>query len=227
MSDLTLKHTYVKNKPFTFFGLFLSYFSISGVNWIFKNYVGEQLTNGPMIAKELIILSLVGLLFWIIIKKEELTLESIGLHTRNFKSSLVLALVILVVSIAFILLAILISQQLGWSFGESKAFDKLSLWTITLIVIRAGVAEEVFMRGYLIERLTSLTGSTAFAVIFSLVPFALFHYSGQGWAGVLVSFAAGGVLTFFYLWKRDLKANIIAHFTADFIPNVLLPLFFV
>jgi membrane protease YdiL (CAAX protease family) len=74
----------------------------------------------------------------------------------------------------------------------------------------------------LLERLSSLTGSKAAAVILSLVPFALLHYPGQGWAGVLVSFAAGGVLTWFYLWKRDLKANIIAHFLVDFIPNVAL-----
>lgn len=27
-----------------------------------------------------------------------------------------------------------------------------------------------------------------------------------------------------YIWKRDLKANIIAHFIVDFVPNVLIPL---
>jgi membrane protease YdiL (CAAX protease family) len=85
------------------------------------------------------------------------------------------------------------------------------------------VAEEVFMRGYLLERLTTLTRSPWAAVTLSLIPFALLHYPGQGWAGVLISFFAGGVLTWFYLWKRDLKANIIAHFLVDFIPNVAAP----
>jgi hypothetical protein len=31
------------------------------------------------------------------------------------------------------------------------------------------------------------------------------------------------VLTAFYLWKRDLVATTFAHFTIDFIPNVLVP----
>jgi membrane protease YdiL (CAAX protease family) len=114
---------------------------------------------------------------------------------------------------------------LGWSFGESKAFDALSLWTITLVTIRAGVAEEVFMRGYLLERLTTISASKWMAGGLSLIPFALLHYPGQGWAGVLVSFLAGLVLTLFYFWKRDLKANIIAHFLVDFIPNVVVEWF--
>ena len=215
----------MKNNFFTYLGIFISYTTISGVNWAFKTYNGESLNNLQVITKELIILSLVGFLFWIIIRKEGLPLESIGLHGRDIKKSLLLSLLILVTCIGAIVVAILISKQLGWPFGESKAFDKLSPWVITLVVIRAGVAEEVFMRGYLLERLKTLTGSTTMTVILSLIPFALLHYPGQGWAGVLVSFAAGGVLTWFYLWKRDLKANIIAHFTADFVPNVLLPAF--
>jgi membrane protease YdiL (CAAX protease family) len=214
----------MKPNFFTYLGIVLSYATISGVNWIFKTYNSGYLNNTQVIAKESIILGLVVVLCWVIIPKENQDLESIGLHRRHWGKSLLLALGMGVLSVAAILMAVLISQQVGWSFGESKAFDKLSLWTVTLVVIRAGVAEEVFMRGFLLERLKSISGSTSVAVVLSLIPFALLHYAGQGWAGVLVSFAAGGVLTWFYLWKRDLKANIIAHFAIDFIPNVLLPL---
>jgi membrane protease YdiL (CAAX protease family) len=35
----------------------------------------------------------------------------------------------------------------------SAAFEKLPLWLITVIVLRAGVVEELFYRGYAIERL--------------------------------------------------------------------------
>jgi membrane protease YdiL (CAAX protease family) len=215
----------MKPNYFTYLGIALSYTTISGVNWLFKTYNSGYLNNTQVILKESIILGLVGILCWVIIPKEKQNLESIGLHTRHWGKSLVLALGILVASLAAIAAAVLLSQQLGWSFGESKAFDKLSLWTVTLVVIRAGVAEEVFMRGFLLERLKSISGSTTVAVVLSLIPFALLHYAGQGWAGVLVSFAAGAVLTVFYLWKRDLKANIIAHFTIDFVPNVLLQMF--
>lgn len=57
----------------------------------------------------------------------------------------------------------------------------------------------------------------------ALVPFALFHF-WQGYAGVLISFVLGGYLTIIYIWRRDLKSNIITHFLVDFIPNIALPL---
>jgi len=71
--------------------------------------------------------------------------------------------------------------------------------------------------------LQSLTGSKWLAAGVTLVLFAGFHYR-QGWPGVLLASAAGAVLTAFYLWKRDLVANIFGHFLVDFVPNVVLPL---
>ncbi len=210
----------MSRNAYTFLGIFLSYTAISGVNWLFNTYTGGRLGNAQVIAKELLILSLVGVLFLLIKKGEKLGLDSIGLYFHSYKKSLLRALFLTVLSFLAIAVAIFISQQIGWRFGESKAFESLSPWTVTLIVLRAGIAEEVFMRGYLLERIQGLTGRKTLAVLLSLLPFALLHYPGQGWAGVLVSLAGGGVLTWFYLWKRDLKANIIAHFTVDFIPNV-------
>jgi uncharacterized protein len=215
----------MKTNPISWLGLLISYSSITVVNWIFKTYHGALLHDTQVIAKELIILGLVGVLFLLIIKGEKLGLDSIGLNFTGWGKSSLLIVGIMVCTIAAALVGVLISQQVGWSFGESKAFDALSLWTITLVTIRAGVAEEVFMRGYLLERLSTLSGSTWIAGGLSLIPFALLHYPGQGWAGVLVSFLAGLVLTLFYFWKRDLKANIIAHFLVDFIPNVVVEWF--
>lgn len=216
----------MKIKPITYLGILLSYLTISGVNWIFKTYNGEQLNNPQVVAKELIILALVGVLLLLIVKGERLGLDSIGLKFEGWGKSLLLTLAIMAGTVVAIIIGVVISQWMGWSFGESKAFDALSLWTVTLITIRAGVAEEVFMRGYLLERLTTLFGNKWLAIALSLLPFALLHYPGQGWAGVLVSFNAGAVLTAFYFWKRDLKANIFAHFLVDFIANVV-PAWFV
>jgi uncharacterized protein len=60
-----------------------------------------------------------------------------------------------------------------------------------------------------------------------LIPLAIFalgHYR-QGVAGIIIALLTGAVLTYAYVWKRDLVANMIAHFTVDFVPNILLPLF--
>jgi membrane protease YdiL (CAAX protease family) len=95
---------------------------------------------------------------------------------------------------------------------------------MTITVLRAGVTEEVFYRGYAMERLESLTGSRQAALWLTIIPFSLFHFR-QGPAGILIAFAAALVLSVIYLRRRDLKANMLAHFIVDLVPNVILPLF--
>jgi membrane protease YdiL (CAAX protease family) len=55
-----------------------------------------------------------------------------------------------------------------------------------------------------------------------LAAFAGFHFR-QGLAGIFLALVLGGIITGYYLWKRDLVATIFAHFLVDFVPNVLLP----
>ena len=44
-------------------------------------------------------------------------------------------------------------------------------------------------------------------------------------ANILIALAAGIILTGFYLWRRDLVANMIGHGLVDFVGNVLPRLF--
>jgi len=88
-----------------------------------------------------------------------------------------------------------------------------------LFAFGAGILEEVFMRGYQLERWNSIFQNKWVASALSLVPFALRHYT-QGWAGILIAFSAGVVLTAMYWWKRNLPANMIAHFAIDFMANI-------
>jgi uncharacterized protein len=206
---------------FTWMGIFLSMFSITAINLAFKSIFGDQLNDGQMLTKEILIFGMVGFLLFYIIPKEKLDLSSIGLHNRHWGHSLLLAAGIFVVCIAALLGCLEICKLLGWKFGESKSFDLLSKPVIAFITLRAGVAEEVFMRGFLLERLTTITGKKWMAFLLSTIPFGLLHYP-QGYAGILIATVAGAILSVFYFWKRDLKANIIAHFLVDFIPNVLL-----
>ena len=75
--------------------------------------------------------------------------------------------------------------------------------------------EELFYRGYAIERL-QMIGLGLF--------FSLGHWSG-GAPDILIALAAGAILTGFYLWRRDLVANMIGHGLVDFVANVLPRLF--
>ena len=40
------------------------------------------------------------------------------------------------------------------------------------------------------------------------------------WANILIALALGVILSVFYVWRRDLVANMIAHFLVDFIGNI-------
>jgi uncharacterized protein len=218
---MSIKNSTFTVNGYTWMGIILSMFGITTINLIFKTIYGDQLVDGQIIIKELLILGMVGFLLFFIIPGEKLNLDSIGLHNRNWKNSIILSAVIFIVCVAAMLVCVEFSKLMGWKFGESKSFDLLSKPVIALITVRAGIAEEIFMRGYLLERFTSITGKKWIAFLMSTIPFGLLHYP-QGYAGILISTVAGGIFALFYFWKKDLKSNIIAHFLIDFIPNVLL-----
>jgi len=46
-----------------------------------------------------------------------------------------------------------------------------------------------------------------------------------GAANIAIALALGAILAGFYLWRRDLIANMIGHFAVDFVANVLPKLF--
>ena len=80
---------------------------------------------------------------------------------------------------------------------------------------RAVVYEEIFYRGFAIERLTELTRLRWLAELISFTAFTFAHLSYWGWAHLMVAAFGGAVLTALYLLRRDLSANILAHFLTD------------
>ncbi len=87
-------------------------------------------------------------------------------------------------------------------------------------MLRAGIVEELFYRGYAIERLQAVGLGRCTAAASSLIVFSIAHWTG-GWANILIAFVTGAILTAFYVWRKDLVANMIGHFLVDFIANVL------
>ncbi|MEO7917602.1 MAG: CPBP family intramembrane glutamic endopeptidase [Dokdonella sp.] len=171
----------------------------------------------------MLIFALLAWLIWIIRSREHLSLQSIGFNAGAIGKSLLWGLVGLLMCGAGLALALLLLGVLGLKMGGGSEGFVTPTYAVMIVVLRAGIVEEAFFRGYAIERLTALTHSKAVAVTLPLVLFSLFHYR-QGFGGVIVALIMGGVLTGFYLWKRDLIANMSAHFLVDFIPNVLIPM---
>ena len=206
-----------KNTRATWLGLFVSLFAMVVIRQAFVFFVPE-ITFAAAIVKETLIWASAAALLVILRRGEGLPFRSIGLGTCRWWKSIAWGFVIAVISAAVALgLAHLTSYGNG---PGSAAFEKLPLWLITLIVIRAGVVEELFYRGYAIERLRMIGLGRFWSVTIPLVIFSIGHWSG-GAANILIAFAAGLILTGFYLWRRDLAANMIGHGLVDFVANVV------
>jgi membrane protease YdiL (CAAX protease family) len=202
-------------------GLFLALFAMVLIRHAFVFFVPEITVASAILKETLIWASAVALLV-IVRRGERLPMRSIGLGTARWWKSILRGLVIAVVSAAIVGG---LAYVTGYGHGPgSAAFEKLPLWLITLIVFRAGVVEELFYRGYAIERLQMLGVGRFWSVTIPLVIFSLGHWSG-GAANILIAFAAGAILTGFYLWRRDLVANMVGHGLVDFVANVLPRLF--
>jgi membrane protease YdiL (CAAX protease family) len=204
-------------KRITWLGLFLALFGMliarQVVNyfWPTPDFTSAAIKEAGM--------WLVAVLLLLIIKfGEGLPLSSIGLSAARLGKSILWGFLL---GIVCLLVAGGLVALTGYNGGESgKAFEKLPTWLLSLIVIRAGVVEELCYRGYAIERLHALGLPRGLAAAIPLVIFGVGHWTG-GWANIVIALVLGGILALFFIWRRDLAANMIGHWFVDFVGNVL------
>lgn len=211
------------SRRWTFAGLALAMLGLPAVVAIYREVAPDPGAGGAVAIRELVILALVGLLIWIVRTRERLPLSSIGIGPVGLWRSLAWSLLLILLTVLGLAACLGLFAVAGVDYGQGNAALSTSMWAVALTVARAGIAEEVFYRGYAIERIEALTGNRWLAASIPLIAFAAFHYR-QGWPGIFIAFVLGAILTGFYLWKRNLVANMFAHFLVDFIPNVALPL---
>ncbi|HEY4283030.1 MAG TPA: type II CAAX endopeptidase family protein [Chthoniobacterales bacterium] len=202
----------------TWVGLAIALFAILLVRQAVSIFYPSLTLPAAILRESLVWLFAIALLI-IVRRGEGLPLTSIGIGTSGLLRSLLWGAVFAVVC-AVVGFAIAIATHFhGGKTGES--LSKLPLWLSILIVVRAGVIEELFYRGYAIERLQAIGLNKFWAVAVPLAIFGLGHLQ-NGWANVAIALALGGVLSASYLWRRDLIANMIAHFAVDFV-GIILP----
>ncbi len=210
-----------KVSPATWAGLFISLFGMLVIRQGVTFFIPETTFASAIVKEVLIWVSAVTLLL-VIRRGEHLPLRSVGLGTARWWKSMLWGFFIAIVSAAAIGT---LAHLTGYGHGPgSAAFEKLPLWLITAIVLRAGVVEELFYRGYAIERLQLIGLGRFWSIAIPLIIFSLGHWTG-GAANILIAFVAALILTGFYLWRRDLVANMIGHGLVDFVGNVLPELF--
>ena len=86
-----------------------------------------------------------------------------------------------------------------------------SIPVLVLIVFTASITEEIFYRGYAIERLTELSGSLWIAVVISFALFLLPHIAFFGPHWILYQGVSVVLLYVLYVWRRNLWACMLLH----------------
>jgi membrane protease YdiL (CAAX protease family) len=158
-----------------------------------------------------------ALLAWVLFV-EHLPLASIGIRKTTGgtvvrglgAAALMLASVMLSYAVIFPLIGASLNERAVASITHTP------IWLQSATMIRAGVVEEILFRGYAIERLRSLSGSTWLAAVASGALFIAAHVASWELAQLIVVGFGTLILTLLYVWKRDLVSNMIAHGTTDF-----------
>lgn len=97
----------------------------------------------------------------------------------------------------------------------------LSIPVLIMIIFTTSITEEILYRGFAIERLRELTGSTAVAVVISFALFVLPHilFFGAHW---LLYHGLSAVLIYvLYVWRRNLFACMLMHLLGNLM--ILIP----
>jgi membrane protease YdiL (CAAX protease family) len=201
----------------TWAGLFIAIFGLLIVRWAVSSFWPRFSLTGTLWNESLIWLCVIALLL-IIRCGEGLSLRSINLGTAPLKKSLLWGGILVVLCGV---VGGIVSSITHFKGGETaEALATFPLWLVFFVVLRAGVVEELFYRGYAIDRLQRLGLNRWWAAAIPLLIFGFGHWP-NGWANVVLALALGAVLTAVYLWRRDLVANMIGHFTIDLISVLL------
>jgi membrane protease YdiL (CAAX protease family) len=112
----------------------------------------------------------------------------------------------------------LVHRILGPSTAKSvgdllpRTLLEILLWIA--VSITAGICEEIAFRGYLQRQLHAMTGSLVVAVMAQAFVFGVAH-GYQGWKQVIVITVLGLLYGVLAAWRRNLRANMIAHAWSD------------
>lgn len=176
----------------------------------------EFADNAHLLGNELIYWGLVVAAIVYVRRIERRPLASIGLRRPSLVDGLIGFVFALATIAGLAALYFVIFPFFGLS--EAQQIDKLAAapsWWLAISVVRAGVSEEVLFRGYPIERLHELSGSRLLAFGLPLAAFTLAHVGPWGWTHLIVAAFGGAMLTWLYVWRRNLWVSMFAHCLID------------
>jgi membrane protease YdiL (CAAX protease family) len=86
---------------------------------------------------------------------------------------------------------------------------------VATVLVSAAFSEELFYRGFLLDRLGSWLGRTrpalAGSVVLAALLFAAAHYPDQGMPGAIQAAIVGSVFGGLFVWRRELPILMAMH----------------
>lgn len=199
----------------------LAVFQLPIVGWLVPGNSFKALIGG-----ECVYWAIAAILVAYVLFIERRQLSSIGLKRPAWKNAgLGFAGAAVMIGGAVLLYAVVfpaLGLQLNQAAAGLSALQSMPRWFQLLLAARAAVFEEIFYRGFAIERISEITGLRWLAALISLAAFTYAHLSYWGWIQLIVVAFQGAVLTGLYLFRRDLSTTMIAHFVTDVASFLLL-----
>jgi membrane protease YdiL (CAAX protease family) len=180
-------------------------------------YLSPGASLGNQIGREAVFWALTALLLGYILLLERRSLASVGWRRPSWRSLALGAAAAATMVGGMVFIYLVVYPALGLSSDEEalSAVQALPSWFRIILILRAAVFEELFYRGFVIERLSAISGSRSLAATVSCVAFTLAHLDYWGWAHLMVAGFGGVILTALYMARRDLACNMVAHFATD------------
>lgn len=193
---------------------------------ISERLFGELPSLGVQVTLQLLYCAMAAFLLWFVLRVERLPLKSIGLRGPTWLTVASGIGLLLVASFVVAPLTTPLQEALGTD-GMQAGLDQIvamPVWFRIVVGVTGGMIEEFFYRGYAIERLATVTGRAWIGGLISALVFGLAHIPEWGLRFALAADLPFGVLmTAFYLWRRDLLANMLAHCTGLVLAMLALP----
>ena len=195
-------------------GLLVALFGAPIFVVVSERLFGESPPLGIQVPLQLLYCGMAAFLIWFVLRVEKLPLTSIGLRKPTWLTVVSGLGLLLVASYVVAPLTKPLQNALGTEAVQAGVdqLAALPLWFRVPVGLTGGIIEELCYRGYAIERLAVITGRAWIAGLISALIFGLVHIPEWGLGFALAADMPFGLLmTAFYLWRRDLVANMIAH----------------
>jgi membrane protease YdiL (CAAX protease family) len=208
-------------------GLFISLFGITLIGELVRKLNFQPDTYAAQILfSDFRKWILTGILIAIIFFWEKRNLSSIKILKPEVKTLLmavgfgVISVVVGVLSLGIFYNVLELKQPEALS-----SVGNLPLIIKLITITTAAITEEIFYRGYAIERIGEITNNYKIGAVISGLIFIAIHYPAWGLAGAIPQIIFAIFLIGFYLYKRNLIACIVMHWVINFLMIVVVPSF--